>query len=327
MSINYLHFDTAQREDLSTDSFSCELKLSNPLRNVKKIYLKSVEIPVGFFNIRETQYFEYVSSHIYYSNFNQRTVSLLGVFAYKPTYENNYVTEEFNSNFFTYTKPIKATPSSSLTPQQQNAYKVSVAIPPGNYTITTLLNYINDKLGLIFTLHEPTFKGIVGFPYKPTFELTSINASDTSIFPVGYIRATFNSTNIWIVPTDFSSKYLGFNKYAGALPRFQESNDQTYIDAIRPWNLHQDLCLYLYFENIPQTNTHFKNNLASFKIPIKSGYQCIEYNAENITFAQYIENTDVNYIFDKIKLKVYDRFNNLINNNGFDFKFTLGIET
>ena len=36
MSINYLHLDTAQREDLSTDSFSCELKLSNPLRNVKK---------------------------------------------------------------------------------------------------------------------------------------------------------------------------------------------------------------------------------------------------------------------------------------------------
>jgi hypothetical protein len=64
MSINYLHFDTSQREDLSTDPFSCELKISNPLRNVKKIYLKSVEIPVGFFNIRENQYFEYVSSHI-----------------------------------------------------------------------------------------------------------------------------------------------------------------------------------------------------------------------------------------------------------------------
>ena len=36
MSINYVHFDTAQREDLTTDSFSCELKLVNPLRNVKK---------------------------------------------------------------------------------------------------------------------------------------------------------------------------------------------------------------------------------------------------------------------------------------------------
>ena len=327
MSINYLHFDTAQREDLSTDSFSCELKLSNPLRNVKKIYLKSVEMPVGFFNIRETQYFEYVSSHIYDPNFNQRTISVLGVFAYKPTYENNYVTDELNTYVHSYTRPIKATPSTPLTPQQQNAYKVSIAIPPGNYTITTLLSYINDKLSLMFTLHEPTFQKIVGFPYTPTFELSQIKVSDSRVFPVGYIHASFNSNHIWIVPTDFSSKYLGFNEYRDTSPKIQESNDETYINGVRPWNVHQDLCLYLYFENIPQTNTHFQNMLASFKIPIKSGYQSIEYNTDNISFAQYIENTDVNYILDRIKLKVYDRYNNLINNNGFDFKFTLGIET
>ena len=91
--------------------------------------------------------------------------------------------------------------------------------------------------------------------------------------------------------------------------------------------MHHDLCLYLYLENIPQTNTHFKNNLVSFKIPIKSGYQAIEYNTDNISFAQNIENTDVNYILDKVKLKVYDRDNNIVSNNGLDFKFTLAIET
>ena len=46
-----------------------------------------------------------------------------------------------------------------------------------------------------------------------------------------------------------------------------------------------------------------------------------------LSFAQYIENTDGNYILDTIKLKVYDRNNNLIISNGLDFKFTLGIET
>ena len=99
------------------------------------------------------------------------------------------------------------------------------------------------------------------------------------------------------------------------------------MDGLREWNMHHDLCLYLYLENIPQTNTHFKNNLASFKIPIKSGYQAIEYNTDNISFAQNIENTDVNYILDKVKLKVYDRYNNIISDNGLDFKFTLAIET
>ena len=85
--MNYLHFDTAQREDLTTDPFSCEMKIASPLRNVKKIYLKSLEMPVGFFNIRETQYFEYVSSHINYTNINPKT---LGVYAYNPIFENNY---------------------------------------------------------------------------------------------------------------------------------------------------------------------------------------------------------------------------------------------
>jgi hypothetical protein len=264
MSINYLHFDTSQREDLSTDPFSWELKISNPLRNVKKIYLKSVEIPVGVFNIRENQYFEYVSSHIYYPSINQKT---LGVYAYRPTFTNNYfMFDEYNGDTLFYTEPIRATSSSTLTLQQQNAYKISVAIPPGNYTITTLLNYINTTLSVLFELNAPSFLGIEGFPYIPTFELSQIKSSDSSMFPIGYIRASFNSKNIWIVPTEFSSKYLGFNKYVNSSPRLQESNDQTYIDAIRPWNLHQDLCLYLYFENIPQTNSHFKNSLASYKM-------------------------------------------------------------
>ena len=89
--------------------------------------------------------------------------------------------------------------------------------------------------------------------------------------------------------------------------------------------MYNDLCLYLYLENIPQTNTHFKSALVSYKLPISSGYQAIEFNAENDSFAQYIENTDPHFILDKIRLKVYDRDNNLLTNS-YDFTFTLGIE-
>jgi hypothetical protein len=298
------------------------LKISNPLRNVKKIYLKSLEMPVGFFNIRETQYFEYVSSHINYTNINPKT---LGVYAYNPPFENNYKLDA-DEDFYSYTEPIKT--SSTLTPQQQNAYKISIAIVPGNYTITSLLSYINDKLNALFYINEPSFLGIAGFPYAPQFSLSTVDSTDSNIFPIGYVRASFNSIYVWITQTDFSYKYLGFTFYRGNFQRPQ-ANDPNLnnIIALRPWIVHQDLCLYLYFENIPQTNTHFKNILASFKIPIKAGYQSIEYNTENISFAQYIENTDGNYILDKIKLKVYDRNNNLIISNGYDFKFTLGIET
>ena len=320
--MNYLHFDTAQRQDLTTDPFSCEMKIANPLRNIKKIYLKSLEMPVGFFNIRTTQYFEYVSSHINYTNINPKT---LGVYAYKPPFENNY-NMDADEDFFSYTEPIKT--SSTLTPQQQNAYKISIAIIPGNYTITSLLSYINEKLNLLFYIHEPSLVEIPSTPYAPTFELSLVNSSDSRIFPIGYVRASFNSVYIWITQTEFSYKYLGFTSYQGNFQRPQANDPNLgYINSLRPWNIHQDLCIYLYFENIPQTNTHFKDILASFKIPIKAGYQSIDYNTDNTSFAQYIENTDGNYILDTIKLKVYDRNNNLIISNGFDFKFTLGIET
>ena len=320
MNMNYLHFDTSQREDLSTDPFSCELKISNPLRNVKKIYLNSVEMPVGFFNIRETQYFEYVSSPTYYGNISPK---LLKVFAYNPTFTNNYNVYDDIGSFYPYTR------ASTTAPSPANAYRVSIAIIPGNYTITSLLSYINEKLTTLFYLHENTFLGMSASPYKPIFALSLINSSDSGIFPVGYVRASFNSVYIWITQTEFSYKYLGFTFYEGNFQRLQSNVDSnlSYINGLRPWNMHPDLCIYLYFENIPQTNTHFKDILASFKIPIKAGYQSIDYNTDNTSFAQYIENTDGNYILDTIKLKVYDRNNNLIISNGFNFKFTLGIET
>jgi hypothetical protein len=321
--MNYLHFDTSLREDLTTDSFSCEMKIANPLRNVKKIYLKSLEMPVGFFNIRQTQYFEFALSYVNFTQINSKT---LRVFAYKPTYENIYLMsgQGDTGDFFSYTQPT----STVLTPQQQNAFKVSIAIIPGNYSITSLLSYINEKIERIFQGHEPTFVQTLGLPERPKFSLTTVDSTDSSIFPVGYVRASFNTTYAWIIETDFNYKYLGFTSYNKSnVQRLQGNTEAFYIDGFRPWNIHQDLCIYLYFENIPHSNNHFKNNLASFKIPIKSGYQAIEYNAENISFAQYIENTDVNYILDKIKLKIYDRYNNIIISNGYDFKFTLGIET
>ena len=132
----------------------------------------------------------------------------------------------------------------------------------------------------------------------------------------------------FIIPTELSYKYLGFgsyknNKQIGQKGSFE--NNFT-VQSLRLWNMYPDLCLYMHLENIPQTNTHFKNNLASFKIPITSGYQSIEYNADNATFAQYIENTNVNFILDKIILKMYDLNNKLLTNNGFEWTFTLGIE-
>ena len=49
-NIQFLNFDT----NLITTStpFDCQFILSDPLRRIKRIYLKSVELPINFLNVR-----------------------------------------------------------------------------------------------------------------------------------------------------------------------------------------------------------------------------------------------------------------------------------
>jgi hypothetical protein len=111
---------------------------------------------------------------------------------------------------------------------------------------------------------------------------------------------------------------LGFNA---------TENNYTPITSTNLYNLNPDLCLYLYFPNIPHKNTHFNNQLISFKIPVTSGYQSIEFNQENVNFAQYIQIHDSSFILNKVDLIIYDREGNYIDNNNYNFTFTLGLET
>jgi hypothetical protein len=57
--LQFLHFDTSLRTDIKDDPFQCTLTLASPLRNIKKIYLKSCEIPLGFFNVRQRYTFSF----------------------------------------------------------------------------------------------------------------------------------------------------------------------------------------------------------------------------------------------------------------------------
>jgi len=325
-TIQFYHFDTAQRDNLADDPFQCQLTLSNPLRRVKKIYLKSCEIPVGYFNIRTPQYFEFtVSMYQYgYGSFDPNT---LFTFSYRPTWSNSYNTPATDSDSnYSYTYPIPGA-NGLLTQAQQEIWKVSICVVPGNYTIDSLIKYINDGITRIFTKFPDEFS--VGLPNPASASLSIVRVVDTGIFPVGFLQLTMDDGDYtWILPTELSYKYLGFTSYKNNKQIGQTviSNNNFTVRSLRLWNMYPDLSIYMYLENIPQTNSHFKNNLASYKIPISSGYQSIEYNADNANFAQYIENTNVNFILNSIKLKMYDRYNNLLTNNGFDFTFTLAIE-
>ena len=323
--IQFYHFDSAQRDSLIDDPFQCQLTLSNPLRNVKKIYLKSVEIPVGYFNIRTPQYFEFTSSAWpYESGFDSNS---LACYSYRPSWSSSYQTPAVDSDsnyFYTYYPYVGP---GGVTDAQMEIVKISICVVPGNYTIESLIKYINDAILRIFTIYYGEIAA--GMPNPPSAVLSIVRVVDAGLFPVGFLQFTMDTGDYThILPTELSYKYLGFTSYKNNQPIKQTSTSANpfVVKSFRLWNMYPDICIYMYLENVPQTNSHFKNNLASFKISITSGYQSIEYNADNASFAQYVENTNVNFILDKIKLKMYDRYNNLLTNNGFDFTVTLGIE-
>ena len=50
--VDYLNFDTINSVDTNNDVFDTVFTLNQKYTNIKKIYLKSCEIPIGFPNIR-----------------------------------------------------------------------------------------------------------------------------------------------------------------------------------------------------------------------------------------------------------------------------------
>ena len=54
--LDFLNFDSIYSTDTFTDSFDTTFNLSQKYKNIKKIFLKNCEIPIGFPNIRSSNF-------------------------------------------------------------------------------------------------------------------------------------------------------------------------------------------------------------------------------------------------------------------------------
>ena len=249
--LQFLNFDS----NLTTTSnpLDSSFILSDPLRRIKRIYLKSVELPINFNNIR-----------------------------------NN-----FNTIEFTFKGTTTATTSYILT------------IPSAYYTnisdiLTVLNNQIKYHIFQTFTTDQ--------------FPQFSLNSNNTITCSVPVPGLTFSLT-----PSNVVSQILGFTNANNLI-------FTTSITSSRIFNLNYDNYLNIYFPNIPHKTNGFSNQLMSFKIPLNATNGSIYYTAENISFSQFIEITDENFILNNLKIQVYDQFNNLLNNNGINWSFTLAFQ-
>lgn len=260
MDLQIINFDTVYSSyKFNGTAFNTRFDLISPLFNVKNIYLKSLEMPVGFCNIRSS------------GTLNKFSINL-------------------NGDIF------------------------SIVLPDANYTsISQLCADITNKFngnGVGTILTGGTLLTLSIINHNVNCHLNSAN----------------NISTFEIVPTLLSQYILGFlpNDVCYTVHSAQYNSD---IVGSNWYNLNIDNYISLYLSNIPAAGTANNNgSYCSFKVLMSTTNGTILYNCENTTFSQYISLSENPSPIAYLDCQIYDRFGNSINNNGYDYSFSLGFE-
>jgi hypothetical protein len=163
-------------------------------------------------------------------------------------------------------------------------------ISPGNYNSVTLLSALNSATSLVGSWNYIASTNQVQF--------SSTSGSVTLVVPSGVTLATL----------------LGFTA--------TQTLTGTTLVSTNAYIINFDTYINIYFDNIGRPS--LEPSKCTFKIPINVNNGSILQWSENNQDDQYISVRD-NESIDRIVIAVYDRFGNLINNNGLDWSFTLQV--
>ena len=169
-------------------------------------------------------------------------------------------------------------------------------VPPGNYTSGTLLSSLN---GLVTS-------GVGQFATNPATN-----------------RVTFTSAvgSLVIIPVTQRSLayFLGFTNAQSV------TGIGNLVTATNSYMVNFDTYVNVFIENLRASSMQPMVPV-TFKVPITVANGAIEYYFENTRFSQCIETYDPNFRIDRLNIIVYDRYGNIIDNNGVDWSFTLEME-
>jgi hypothetical protein len=154
-------------------------------------------------------------------------------------------------------------------------------------------------------------------PLKPTNVFTI-----PGIYPITMIDSNYCEVkdSIEIKKTNDSNLTVHFQQKSGQ-NKITCSNKEVEVEVLETGTYS-----WTGGSNLSGKTNGFSNQLMSFKIPLNSSSGSIYYTAENISFSQFIEITDEKFILNNLKIQVYDQFNNLLNNNGINWSFTLAFQ-
>ena len=220
----------------------------------------------------------------------------------------------------------------------------SIEIPLSIYNIRSPYNFLK----MLITVNGISTMQILKLPNKSyidvTYFLIDLNAliSSNVILNVNEIAPIFSFStqlNKLVVKTTLStSQILFYNEgvllyYLGNINPlvYNKITTQTvglYIysyDLLYCYNLCFDIYLSMHICNLNVDSCNNNSNPISFKICLDSITNTIHYNSENSSFVQSVKlphNTNIS----NLSIVFYDRYNNIVDNNNYDFSFTLGYE-
>ena len=162
--------------------------------------------------------------------------------------------------------------------------------------------------------------------------LTALNAAilvggSSALSTIG----SFSSTNGIVTFTGAGNSNVRFDpvtrnsllSFLGYTHTGTTAANQSTITASNPYTLTWDTYISIFIENIGTSS--LENSLISFKIPLSSitnGTIFWSEMSQNRQIIQFQASTRLSYL----NIVVYDRFGNILNNNGVDWSMTINVD-
>ena len=323
-------YDANNTSGLLYSPYYSEYKIAQTIRNIQRLKLIAVEIPLLFNNVRSSTIpytsLNYLAFNYTYSQTTSETTTATTnatTFTITATNSNILIGETVFGNNITNSPTVTNINGTNITLSSQQSIPAGTTLTfamIGTYStniteniynnVSSLLTVINTIISSDATLISRGLTAV--FSVSPTNKM--VITTNASFFQLLNSGVSYNYPNT-VYP--FMNKILGFDN---------SSATNGTLTAVNRYNLNIDNYLNMIIVNVPSMNQNANNLICSFKIPLNSVNGTIYYHFNNSTYEQYIENSDVNFILDKFSIKILDRFGNSINPNGSDYSFTLNID-
>jgi hypothetical protein len=189
MPIEYLNFDSYNATKLNNEAFNATFTILCKYRNVKKIYLKNLEMPIGFPNIRSS------------NNSN--------VFSF--VLNNNLFSTTIPQGYYNSISSLITALNTAIASVISASYSFVVSVNSTNNIVLTITNVSSPSTPVIYTISPTTLAIILGIS-------TLSNANSLTTTSTNTIYNLSYDNYISMVFTNIPSLMTGANaNYASSL--------------------------------------------------------------------------------------------------------------